>query len=67
MTCKKCNVGTPRERKLFEAYKKESKALSTGKTEQQAMTDAGLILDTPISEQSFLEKDDNDNKRLLTD
>lgn len=67
MTCKKCNVGTPRERKLFEAYKKESKALSSGKSEKQAMTDAGLIFDTPISEQNFLEKDGDNNAGLLTD
>lgn len=70
-------AGTRREEKLNEAYRKEQKALSEGKSRLEAMIDSGLILDSPLNEQSFLEKDEeaqneaqkheNGNKRLLRD
>lgn len=59
--------GTSREEKLFEASKRQRLAIESGKDERQAMIDAGLILDTPINEQDFLEKNEHSTKRLLTD
>jgi hypothetical protein len=67
------SFGTGCAEKIFEAYQREQKALADGKSPEEAMLDAGLLLDTPISEQSFLEKDTkccgglrrDENKRML--
>lgn len=64
------NDGTGRAKRLYEASVRERRALSEGKSEDEAMVDAGLILDTPINEHEFLEKkgkNDNGTKRVLMD